>query len=212
MDAVRPSCGARSTRRAALYLRVSTRRQTTENQRPDVVRAAKMRGLRVVATYEEKVSAVAKERPAFERMMGDAHAGTFDVLVIWSIDRFGRSMIGNMRDVLALDRAGVEVVSVREAWLDTGGPVRDLLVAIFSWVAEQERTRLGERTRAGLERAERAGVKLGRPRRAVNRYELGTLRAEGLSHEAIARRLGVSASTVGRALRRVKKGRPREGA
>lgn len=65
-------------------------------------------------------------------------------------------MIGNLTDVLELDRIGVKVVSVRESWLDTGGPVRNLLIAIFSWCAEQERNRLVERTKAGLASARRA--------------------------------------------------------
>jgi DNA invertase Pin-like site-specific DNA recombinase len=73
-------------------------------------------------------------------------------------------MVGNLADVLELDRIGVTVVSVRESWLDTGGPVRSLLIAIFSWVAEQERARLIERTKAGLAAARRKGKRLGRPR------------------------------------------------
>jgi hypothetical protein len=56
--------------------------------------------------------------------MTDAKRGAFDVLLVWSLDRFGRSMAGNVNDALALDRAGVELLSVREPWLDTGGPVR----------------------------------------------------------------------------------------
>ena len=74
-------------------------------------------------------------------MLKDARRGKFAVLVIWALERFGRSMIGNLSDVLELDRIGVTVVSARETWLDTGGPVRSLLIAIFSWVAEQERAR-----------------------------------------------------------------------
>ena len=65
-------------------------------------------------------------------MMTDARRGAFNVLLVWSIDRFGRSMAGNVNDALALDDAGVKIASVREPWLDTGGPVRDLLLAIFS--------------------------------------------------------------------------------
>jgi len=135
-------------KRAAIYLRVSTEQQTVENQRLDLQRAVKARGLAISATYAERASA-AKQRPAFDRMMTDARRGAFDVLVVWSLDRFGRSMAGNVNDALVLDGAGVAIVSVREPWLDTGGPVRDLLLAIFSWVAEQELRRLVERTRVG---------------------------------------------------------------
>jgi putative DNA-invertase from lambdoid prophage Rac len=73
---------------------------------------------------------------------------------LWALDRFHRSMLGSVQDVLELDRLGVPILSVREAWLDTSGPVRSLLIAIFGWVAEQERARLIERTKAGLERAD----------------------------------------------------------
>jgi putative DNA-invertase from lambdoid prophage Rac len=147
---------------AAIYMRVSTNRQTVENQRPDVDRLVALRGFDVIERYEEQVSASAK-RPEFERMMNDAKAGKFTVLVVWALDRFGRNMGGNIADILALDKAGVKVVSVKEPWMDTGGPVRELLVAIFSWVAQQEKARLIERTKAGLALAKARGIVLGRP-------------------------------------------------
>jgi putative DNA-invertase from lambdoid prophage Rac len=190
-------------RTAAMYLRVSKGEQTTKNQRPDVERIVRARKLELVDRYDEQVSAAAK-RPEFERMMADARAGRFRVLVVWALDRFGRSMVGNLGAVLELDRLGVEVISVREPWLDTGGPVRALLIAIFSWVAEQERARIGERTRAGLERARRRGTKLGRPRRAFMITELEQARrlaAKGMALRKIARRLRVPNTTLHRALR-----------
>lgn len=81
--------------RAAIYLRVSKGERHTENQRPDVERVVSMRGLELVAEYEEKASA-ARVRPVFDRMVRDAHQGAFDVLVVWALDRFGRSMVGNL--------------------------------------------------------------------------------------------------------------------
>lgn len=145
----------------AIYLRVSTAIQTTECQRPDVDRLVAASGYNVVATYEEQASA-AKYRPEFERMMVDARAGKFTVLVVWALDRFGRSMAGNVRDVIELDKIGVRIVSVKEPWMNTDGPVRELLVAIFSWVAQQERERLIERTKAGIAVARAAGKRIGR--------------------------------------------------
>jgi DNA invertase Pin-like site-specific DNA recombinase len=112
--------------------------------------------------YEETESA-AKRRPVFARMMVDVRAGRVQAVIVWALDRLHRSMQGAVNDVLELDRLGVRVFSVRESWLDTSGPVRALLVAIFGWVAEQERNRLIERTKAGLERARREGKRLGRP-------------------------------------------------
>jgi hypothetical protein len=119
--------------------------------------------------------------------------GRFDVLVVWSIDRFGRSMVGNIRTALELDRLGIEVISVREPWLDTRGPVRELLIAIFSWGAEQERRCLVERTHARLERARRQGKRIGRPPAAINVTAARALRKEArcvLSSQFIARTIG----------------------
>ena len=122
------------------------------------------------------------------------------VLLVWSLDRFGRSMVGNLQAVLELDRIGVQVVSVREPWLDTGGPVRSLLIAIFSWVAEQERLRLIERTKAGLDRARRQGKRIGRPRAPVDVTRALALRREGKSMRETAKLLGVAPATLDRAL------------
>lgn len=147
---------------AAIYLRVSTDRQTADNQRAEVEQLARARGFEAVV-YEE-IESAAKRRPIFERMLSDAKAGRVQAVLVWALDRVHRSMQGAVNDVLELDRLGVRVLSVREPWLDTSGPVRGLLVAIFGWVAEQERARLIERTKAGLDRARKQGKRLGRPR------------------------------------------------
>jgi putative DNA-invertase from lambdoid prophage Rac len=149
-------------RRAAAYVRVSTDRQTAENQVAEVRQLAVARGFEPVI-YEE-VESVAKARPVLDRMLADVRAGRVQAVAVWALDRLHRSMTGAINTVLELDRLGVPVLSVREGWLDTSGPVRPLLVAIFGWVAEQERTRLIERTKAGLARARRQGKVLGRPR------------------------------------------------
>ena len=187
----------------AIYLRVSKSdgSQSVENQRPEVEQVARARGFKVVKVYEETASA-AKTRPVFEAMMKDAKRGKFKVLLVWALDRFGRSMTGNLTDVLELDRLGVTVVSVRESWLDTGSPVRRLLVAIFSWVAEQERARLIDRTKAGLQAARRRGTRLGRPRARLDVDELLELRRQGWSVRRIAVSRGVGASTIQRRLGR----------
>ncbi|MGO9838524.1 MAG: recombinase family protein [Polyangiaceae bacterium] len=199
------------SKKCAIYFRVSKTdgSQSVDNQRPEVEQLARARGLEVVHLYEEQASA-AKHRPEHERMMRDARRGAFAVLVIWALDRFGRSMIGNMQDVTELDRIGVTVVSVRETWLDTGGPVRALLIAIFSWCAEQERARLIERTKAGLAIARRKGRRLGRPRAERRHADQKGVRldvdaalallATGVSRREVARRLKVPEATLRRAL------------
>jgi DNA invertase Pin-like site-specific DNA recombinase len=194
--------------RAALYLRVSREDLAIENQRPELEAMAKRRGLEVVRTYESHVSGASPKRPEHERMLKDAHAGAFDVLLVWSLDRFGRSMFENIRDVMTLDRYGVLIASVKEPWLDTSGPVRSLLVAIFSWVAQQERERMIERTKAGLERARAAGKRIGRKPRVTPELQAQIEKrvAEDWSIREIAAALKIPKATVYRTVRALARG------
>lgn len=185
----------------AVYLRVSTDRQTVENQRSEVERLALARGFEPVA-YEETESA-AKARPVLERLMADVRAGRVQAVAVWALDRMHRSMVGAIQTVLELDRLGVPVLSVREGWLDTSGPVRPLLVAIFGWVAEQERERLSERTRAGMERARREGKHIGRPPASpILLHAARDLVQAGVPVAEAARVKGVARSTLQRFVRR----------
>ena len=94
--------------------------------------------------------------------------------------------------------AGVRVMSHQEPWVDTGGPVGDLLLAVFAWVAQQERQRIGERVRAGQTRARARGVKLGRKTRAVDLRALQVRRAQGQGWRRIARAMKVPTTTLRR--------------
>jgi putative DNA-invertase from lambdoid prophage Rac len=189
-------------KRAALYLRTSTDRQHTDNQRPAVEQLAQARGYEIVATYEEQVSAT-KHRPMWDLLKAAAHRGEIDVVIVAAIDRLGRSMVGNVTEILTLDQLGVQVVSVREPWLDTGGPVRTLLIAVFSWVAEEERRQIASRSRAGVERARRQGKQIGRPKAELDLARVAALREQGLSVRAVADKLGVSRSVLHRAIQSV---------
>jgi putative DNA-invertase from lambdoid prophage Rac len=192
-------CMKPSTAKAAIYVRVSTREQTTDNQLPDLEKMAEMRGLRIVGRYSENVSAK-NFRPEFAKMLVDAHRGLFGVILIWALDRFGRSMAVNVQSVIELDRKGVQVISFREPWLDTGGPVRPLLIAIFSWVAEQERSQLVARTKAGLDHARKKGITLGRPKRRMDLERARMMKKNGHSLRVIAKAIGVPHTTLARAL------------
>jgi DNA invertase Pin-like site-specific DNA recombinase len=198
---------------AALYLRCSDARGTISNQRPEVEQLARARGFDVLV-YEE-VESAAKARPVFDQMLKDARAGHLQAVAVWALDRLHRSMKGAIDDVLELDRLGVRVISVQESWLDNDGPVRPLLVAIFGWVAEQERARLIDRTRAGLARVAleardysgppksidpaAKGWPAGRPRASqVLLHAASDLVATGASIRAAARAKGMSEATLHR--------------
>src|SRR5216684_7160772 len=185
---------------AAIYLRVSTDQQDSAHQLPDCQRLAAARGWQVVEEYrDDGVSGAAQCRPALERMLADAHRGKFETLLIWSLDRLGRGGIAEVAGIVAkLDAAGVALVSVREPWADTTGPVRDLLVSVMAWVAQQERARLLERLAAARARLEKQGRAWGRPRRldAAKVAHVRKLKAAGKSARQIAVALKVPRTTI----------------
>lgn len=148
--------------RAAIYLRVSTRKQEALNQERECLELAQARGWEP-RLFTETASGV-RARPVWESVKRLAHEGKVRAVVIWSLDRVGRRMFEIIRDVTELTRLGCKVVSVREPWLD-----RDdgLLLSVFSWVAQHEHQRISQRTIAGLARAAKAGRFPGRPRTAA---------------------------------------------
>jgi DNA invertase Pin-like site-specific DNA recombinase len=184
---------------AVLYLRVSTDEQTVENQRAPLEAEAVRRGLPVIETVEEVVSGSKAARPGLSRLdaLAREHGPGLTVLV-WSLSRLGRSMAGNVRTVLELDALGARVVSLQEPWLDTPGPIRPLLIAIFSWVAEQERAQLIERTKAGMARAKSQGRHLGRPAARIDPTRASELHQQGVSVRSAAKALGVSPQALRR--------------
>lgn len=188
--------------RAVLYLRVSTGRQHNDNQRPALEELARARGYELVHVYEEVMSGAKRNRPAWRALKEGAHRRAFDVVLVAAIDRIGRNMVGNIHELLEVESKGVTLVSLREPWLEQKtGPTRDLLVAIFSWVAEEERKIFAERSKAGVERARREGKRLGRPPVGVNVAKAQALLEAGKSERFVARQLGIPRATLQRALR-----------
>ncbi len=191
-------------KRAAAYLRVSTPEQELRNQLPSVRRLAEARGYELV-TARVEVESRDKSRPALAQLLEEAHRATFDVLIIWAIDRLGAGTLEMLTTVRKLDARGVVTVSVNESWLEQYGPTRDLLLSVFGWVSEQELRRIRERTKAGLARARAEGKRLGRPRLSFARAELEQLVAEDASIDAIAAALGCHRATAARLKRSFKK-------
>lgn len=187
---------------AALYVRVSTTGQTTENQLPALVQLAEARGWQPVV-YEEVGSAV-KHRPVFEKMLAAAKRGEIRAVGVVALDRLGRSMLGILKTVDSLTQVGCTVTSLREPWLDTAGPLRDVLTALVGWLAQEERRILIARTHEGLARARRQGKRLGRPRASsILLSGAADLVKAGVPVAEAARRKGVKRSTLRRHLDRL---------
>lgn len=158
--------------RCAIYCRVSTRdRQDINNQLLPLQDWAKALNYEVIQEYSDKVSGGDSNRPQFQQMLQDAHSKKFDIILIWALDRFSREGILNTLSYLKkLNNYGVALKSLKESWLDTSDKgMGQLLLAIFSWFAEQERIRLSERIKAGLKKAKNVG-KRGKDKKPRRRY------------------------------------------
>lgn len=190
-----------ATIRAALYLRVSTGEQTTDNQRRELEEAAARHGWEVVAVYEDAGVSGAKgrdARPQFDRMLKDATRRKFDVLGAWSVDRLGRSLQHLVECLSGLHASGVDLYLHQQA-VDTRTPSGRAMFGMLGVFAEFERAMIQERVKAGMARARAAGKTLGRPKadEAVEQ-RIRDLRAQGVGLVRIARELGVGVSLVQR--------------
>lgn len=154
-------------KKTALYLRVSKAddSQDPTNQLEPLRKFADSLDLKVVNEYVDYASGGSANRSKFQQMLKDAKNHKFNMILVWSLDRFSREGISNTLSYLkTLKQASVGLKSLQESWLDTSDSgIGELLIAIMSWVAEQERLRISERTKAGLVIAKANGKKLGRP-------------------------------------------------
>jgi len=190
--------------RTAMYLRVSRDDQTTENQRLVLARVAEHRGWVITETYEDAGISGAKgrdQRPAFDRMLKDAVRGRFHVLMVWSIDRLGRSVLHVANALAELDAAGVALYSDQQA-IDSTTPMGRAMIQMASVFGEQERQIIRSRVIAGLDRVRAQGKKLGRPK-VSNKVEEAVREHLSVGHGVlkVAAMVGVGSGTVQRVKR-----------
>lgn len=175
------------------YARVSTSDQNPELQQDALQNAG------VARIFTDKASGATLERPQLQACLDYLNPG--DVLVVWRIDRLGRSLTDIVSLVADLADHGVQFRSVTEA-IDTTTPGGELVFHIFASLAQMERRLISERTKAGLAAARARGRMGGRPSvMTPERTEAAKqMRREGVSTARIARTLGVGRATVDRAL------------
>jgi DNA invertase Pin-like site-specific DNA recombinase len=186
--------------RVALYARVSTHNnQDPEMQLSELRQYTAHRGWEIVEEYtDEGVSGCKESRPALNRLMADACRRRFDAIVVWKIDRFGRSLKHLINSLAELGALGVSFVSLRDH-LDLSTPSGRLMFQIIGAMAEFERALIQERVRAGLRNARAKGKRLGRPRVVVDSAKIVSLRAQGFSWSQIEAETGTSKGTAQRA-------------
>ena len=188
-------------KRAAIYVRVSTDKQTVENQVRELHRIAERRGWQIVEEYHDAGISGAKgrdQRPGLDRMLKDASQRRFDVIMAWAIDRLGRSLIDLLGTIQHLEACGVDVYLDQQS-IDTTTPAGKLMFQMTGAFAEFERSMIRQRVKAGLKRAVEQGTKLGRPRVSPSiEKRIQTHLRQGKGILKVATELGVGTSTVQR--------------
>lgn len=195
----KPAEGPMATRTVCLYLRCSTSSQETEIQRTDLNQYITTRGWLVFNVYEDLAyTGTNTERPAFQQMLKDAKAGKFSAIVVWRLDRFGRSIRDIVLHLQDLHDFGVDFVSLKEN-LDFGTASGRLMFHLIAAFSEFECATIRQRVQAGV-RAKIA--KTGRWGRAKSRDDdtIRKLRDKGMSIRQIARELRIAPTTVRRGL------------
>lgn len=187
--------------RVAIYARVSTPQQHTDNQVRELNAWAERMHWQVVEIYVDHESGARSERASLRCAMAAAAARKFDRLLVWSLSRLTREGVAaTFQYVQRLKAAGVELWSYTEEHFRTAGPAGDLFLSIAAYIADQERIQHVQRVRAGLARAQAAGQQLGRPRRPIDIQRILSMR-ETFSVRQIAAETGLSKSTIQRLLK-----------
>ena len=177
------------------YARVSTKDQNLNLQLDALEKAGCDR------VFTDRISGKSRSRPGLDSLLAGIRAG--DSIVVWRLDRLGRSFFDLVRIAEELRGRGANIVSMTEGF-DTGTPIGEAVYRMICIFADLERENIVERTKAGLDAARRRGVRLGRPRKLSARQarEAGRMMRTGVSAEAVAYSFGVGRATLFRAKRR----------
>jgi DNA invertase Pin-like site-specific DNA recombinase len=188
--------------RAGLYARVSSSDQQTIPLQVRALREYAVRRAWTIVLQVKEVGSGVAQRQLREKLLEAARRREIDVVLVWRLDRWGRSVADLLATLQELEHLGVGFVSLSEA-LDLTTPAGRAMAGLLAVFAEFEREILRERVRAGLAHARNNGKKLGRPARArVHAEQVRKLHRAGVSKSEIARRLQIGRTSVRRILGR----------
>ena len=192
-----------NTKKVVIYARVSTDRQTVENQLQDLHSIADKNGWEVVDTFtDEGISGSfgRDKRPAFDALLKGANRKSFDGILVWSIDRIGRSLQDLISFLNDIQSKNIDLY-IHQQGLDSSTPTGRLMFSLVGSFAEYERTLIRERVKSGLERARINGTKSGRSIGRPTNVKDGTkiavieLRNTGMSITKVCKTLGIGSLT-----------------
>ncbi len=185
-------------KRVALYARVSTDKQTCENQLNELRSIAERMQFIIVDEFiDEGISGATSSRPALDALMKSATQRRFDMVMCWSIDRLGRSLQNLIEILNELQSLKVDLFFMQQG-MDTSTSAGRMMFSIFGALAEFERNLIRERVIAGQQRAISQGVKMGRPSKMNDgmKNAIKLLRERGIGIKQIARELKIGIGTV----------------
>jgi DNA invertase Pin-like site-specific DNA recombinase len=184
--------------RIGIYLRCSTSDQSVELQKRELLKFAELRGWDEFQIFQDSASGTNSNRKGLKALMGAAQKREIDIVLVWKLDRFARSLKDLVNMMNELSEVGVFFVSLKDN-IDCSTSSGRLMLHVIGAFAEFEASLIRERVKAGLENARANGKKLGRPQK-VNKREVIKLRSEGFSLREIALKLNVSKSAVHKTL------------
>ena len=149
--------------KVALYCRVSKEEQNPENQELELKDFAKNRDFKIYETYTDKISGAKDSRPALNELMTDARNKYFDAVIVWKLDRLGRSLQHLIQIIQEWKNLNIDFICITEP-IDTTSASGELIFHIFGAIAQFERQLITERINLGLERARKQGKPIGRPK------------------------------------------------
>ncbi len=187
-------------KRIALYARVSTDKQTCENQLQELRTIAERMNYTIVAEFVDNGISGMKtrqNRPALDQLMKSSTQRKFDMVMCWSIDRLGRSLQNLVEILNELQALRIDLFFLQQG-MDTSTPSGRMIFSVFGAIGEFERNLIRERVIAGQKRAVANGVKIGRPSKMNEglRSAIQLLREKGMGIKQIARELKVGIGTV----------------
>jgi DNA invertase Pin-like site-specific DNA recombinase len=192
-----------NAKRAVLYYRVSKDEQNCDNQMADLHNYCEFRKWLVAKEYrDDAISGTKKSRPELDFMMREIRHGKYDVLLVWSYDRFARNALHLVTTLDELKNLGVDFASYKQQ-IDTTTSIGQMMFTLFAGIAQLERDMISERTKASLARLKASGVRLGRPVEgdAGKLSMVSIMRKDGYSIRRIAKDVEMSPAWVHKVLK-----------